>query len=146
MKLHNPVAVHTIRYDVKVYCVIFQILWYFISLYLGTFIKRLKTLEHFCWPLYNTGYGPSFCRYISLVHPGKNLCPTGKHWVSLSIYKIASWPEPQIREIQQLELIQVLMFTNIIVFNEYKEITIDLGDLFVKQLPYYSLWKDTMPN
>ena len=34
----------------------FQILWHFISFYLRTFIKTLKTLEHFCCLLYIWSY------------------------------------------------------------------------------------------
>jgi hypothetical protein len=36
------------------------------------------------------------------------------------------------------------MFTNVNFFDEYKGIMVDLGVPFVKQLPHYSLRKDTM--
>ena len=44
MMSHNFVVVQATRCDVKVYYIIFSD---FISFYLRTFIKTLKTLEHF---------------------------------------------------------------------------------------------------
>ena len=52
MESHDFVAIQTITYYVKVYYIIFSD-FFFILFYISTFIKILKTLEHFCCLLYS---------------------------------------------------------------------------------------------